>query len=106
MFDKIDFSKMGDLLQQAQEQAKQMEEENEKKHFSAKSGGGLVKVTFSGKNEVVDIDIDDSLLDDKESMQILLISAFNDALKMVEDNKKLIATKMMSQLGGFGNFTK
>ena len=106
MFDKIDFSKMGDLLQQAQEQVKQMEEENEKKLFTAKSGGGLIKVTFSGKNEVVDIDIDDSLLEDKESMQILLISAFNDAIKMVEADKKATASQMISQFGGFGNFTK
>ena len=52
--------------------------------------------------EIIDIDIDDSLLEDKESLQILLISAVNDVIKMVEDDKKLAASKMLGSLGGFG----
>lgn len=102
MFDNFDFSKMGAMLEEAQKQAQKMQEDAQKKEFTAKSGGGLVSVSINGGGEVIDISIDDSLLSDKESLQILLISATNDALKMVEDNKKLATTQMLSSMGGFG----
>ena len=101
MFENMDFSKMGEMLELAQKQAKKMEEENNNKEFTAKSGGGLVKVTLSGHGEVIDLNIDDSLLEDKESLQILLMSAINDGFKMVEDNKKYAASQMLGGLGGF-----
>jgi DNA-binding YbaB/EbfC family protein len=104
MFDKMDFSKMGEILEQAQENAKKMQEESANKEFSAKSGGGLIKATANGLGEIIDIDVDDSLLEDKEAMQILLISCVNDVLKMVEDDKKLAASNMLGGLGGFGGF--
>lgn len=103
MFDGIDFSKMGDMLSQAQEQASKMQEDAKNKTFSAKSGGGMVQVSMNGSSELVDLNIDDSLLEDKESLQILLMSAINDVLKMVEDDKKLVASQMLSSFGGFGN---
>lgn len=103
MFDKLDFSKMGAMFEEAQKQAKQMEEDTLSKEFTAKSGGGLVRVTMNGKAEVIDISIDDSLLEDKESLQILLMSCVNDASAMVEENKKHAATQLLSRLGGFGH---
>jgi len=95
---------MGDLaklLEEAQKKAREIEERAESVELTAKSGGGLVKVTANGKGEVVDIEIDDSLLEDKEALQILLISAVNDVMKMVEDNRKNAA---MSALGGMNPF--
>ncbi|WP_291949388.1 YbaB/EbfC family nucleoid-associated protein [Campylobacter sp.] len=99
MFENMDFSKMGELLTKAQEKANELEQEALKKEFNAKSGGGLVKVSANGKGEIIDISIDDSLFDDKESMQILLISAINDVLKMVEQNKKSMASNLFSRMG-------
>ncbi|MCV3459054.1 YbaB/EbfC family nucleoid-associated protein, partial [Campylobacter lari] len=61
MFENMDFSKMGELLTKAQEKANELEQEALKKEFSAKSGGGLVKVSANGKGEIIDISIDDSL---------------------------------------------
>lgn len=101
MFDNMDFSKMGEMLQQAQEAAQKMQEESENREFTAKSGGGMIKVTGKGTGEIIDIEIDDSLLEDKESMQILLISAVNDVNKMIEEDRKRAASSM---LGGFGAF--
>ncbi len=103
MFEKFDFSKMGAMLEEAQKQAKQMQEDAENKTFTARSGGGMVKVSMSGKGEVIDIGIDDSLLEDKESLQILLISAINDVMAMVEEDKKHAATQMLAKLGGVGH---
>jgi len=102
MFENMDFSKMGDMLKKAQEEAGKLQEESKSKEFTTKSGGGLVKVSANGTGEIIDIDIDNSLLEDKESLQILLISAVNDVMKMVEDDKKLAASKMLGSLGGFG----
>ncbi|HEC1758565.1 TPA: YbaB/EbfC family nucleoid-associated protein [Campylobacter lari] len=99
MFENMDFSKMGELLTKAQEKANELEQEALKKEFSAKSGGGLVKVSANGKGEIIDISIDDSLLEDKESMQILLIAAVNDVMKMVEQNKKSMASNLFSGMG-------
>ncbi|AJC91691.1 YbaB/EbfC DNA-binding family protein [Campylobacter subantarcticus LMG 24377] len=99
MFENMDFSKMGELLTKAQEKANELEQEALKKEFSAKSGGGLVKVSANGKGEIIDINVDDSLLEDKESMQILLIAAINDVFKMVEQNKKSMASNLFSGMG-------
>ncbi|WP_257941969.1 YbaB/EbfC DNA-binding family protein [Campylobacter lari] len=99
MFENMDFSKMGEFLTKAQEKANELEQEALKKEFSAKSGGGLVKVSANGKGEIIDINIDDSLLEDKESMQILLIAAMNDVMKMVEQNKKSMASNLFSGMG-------
>lgn len=99
MFENMDFSKMGEMLKVVQEQAQKIQEDAKNKTYTAKSGGGLVSVSISGEGEVQDVSIDNSLLQDRESLQILLISAVNDAYKMVEDNKKQAAAQM---LGGFG----
>ncbi|WP_192865960.1 YbaB/EbfC family nucleoid-associated protein, partial [Campylobacter jejuni] len=45
MFENMDFSKMGELLNQVQEKAKNIELELANREFSAKSGAGLVKVS-------------------------------------------------------------
>ncbi|AII13992.1 YbaB/EbfC DNA-binding family protein [Campylobacter iguaniorum] len=102
MFKDFDFSKMGEALAQAQQKAKEFEEENAAKEFISKSGGGLISVKSNGNGEILDINIDDSLLDDKDSLQILLISAINDAMKLAADEKKKAAASMLGGLGGFG----
>jgi DNA-binding YbaB/EbfC family protein len=103
MFDGMDMNKMAQMLQKAQESAKELEEESKNKIFTAKSGGGMVKVSSNGSGEIIDLEIDDSLMDDKESMQILLISAINDVIRMVEDDKKMMASKMLGGFSGFGS---
>ncbi len=95
MFDKLNLGDLSKVFEEIQEKAKKLQEESEKKIFTAKSGGGMVKVSANGKGEIVDIEIDDSLLEDKESLQILLISAINDVLKMVEEDKQKTAMNLM-----------
>ena len=88
-------------LETLQENFKNAQEENKNLTFSAKSGGGLINVSANGEGDIIDISIDDSLLEDKESLQILLISAINDVYKSVETNRKNMA---MGMLGNIGNF--
>ena len=103
MFEGMDLSKMQEMLEGMQAKAKEMEEQIKSTTLTAKGGGGLVEVSVNGAGEVIDITIDDSLLEDKESMQILLISTINDALKMAEDNKK---SQALNIFGGLNPFAK
>jgi DNA-binding YbaB/EbfC family protein len=97
MFENMDMSKMAEMMKDLQSKATEMEAQAKNISMTAKAGGGMVFVTANGANEVTDISIDDSLMDDKASLQILLISATNEVLKMVEDNKK---SQAMNSLGG------
>ncbi len=95
---------MGKMLEGMQENAKKLQDELESKIFSVKSGGGMVEVSMNGKGEVIDLNIDDSLLDDKDSLQILLIGALNDANKMVQQNQQSSAMGMLGGMGGMNPF--
>ena len=101
MFENL--SDMGKMLEGLQESAKKLQDELESKTFSVKSGGGMIKVQANGKGEIIDISIDDSLLEDNESLQILLIGAINDIYKMVEQNKQASALGALGGINPFGN---
>ena len=99
------FGNLGDMskmLEGMQENAAKLQEELESKTFSVKSGGGMVELSINGKGEVIDLSIDDSLMSDKESLQILLIGAMNDAYKMVQQNQQNSAMGMLGGMNPFG----
>ena len=95
---------MGKMLEGMQESAAKLQAELESKTFSVKSGGGMVELSVNGKGEVIDLTIDDELLDDKDSLQILLIGAINDANKMVQQNQQNSAMGMLGSMGGMNPF--
>jgi DNA-binding YbaB/EbfC family protein len=103
MFEGIDLSKinLNDVMGQVQEMAQKAKEEGEDKIFTSKSGGGMVEISINGNSEVIDLKIDDSLLEDKDSLQILLMSAMNDVVKQADENKKMMAMNMMGGLNPF-----
>ncbi len=103
MFEGFDMSKMSEMMAQMQDKVKEIEEQAKNIEFMAKAGGGLVEITANGAGEIVDLNIDDSLLEDKESLQILLISAMNDVTKMIEENKKSQAMNMMGGMNPFAS---
>ena len=105
MFEGIDLSKinLNDMMGQVQEMAEKATEEGKNKVFTSKVGGGMIELSINGNSEVVDLQIDDSLLEDKDSLQILLISAMNDVIKQSDENKKATAMNMM---GGMNPFAK
>lgn len=99
MFDPNQF---GAILGSMQDSLKEFEERSQQTTLTAKSGGGLVSISANGNGEVVDICIDESLLEDKESLQILLMSAFNDLRKSVEENRQSSAMNLLGGLNIFG----
>ena len=94
-------SKMSEMMSQMQDKAKEIQEQAKNVQFTAKAGGGLIELTMNGAGEVVDLNIDDSVMDDKAYLQILLISAMNDANKMAQENKK---SQAMGMMGGMNPF--
>lgn len=103
MFEGLDLGNMGKMVEELQAKAKELEEKSKETILTAKGGGGMVKVSANGSGEIIDITIDDSLMEDKESLQILLISTVNDVVKMIEDNKKSQAMGMLGGINPFGN---
>ena len=99
----FDPKQLGAMFGNIQDSLEEFANKNKDMVFTAKSGGGLVEVSLNGVGEVVDIKIDDSLLEDKDSLQILLMGALNDAYKNVEQNKQKSALDM---LGSFDMFKK
>jgi DNA-binding YbaB/EbfC family protein len=99
------FGNLGDMskmLEGMQQSAAKLQAELEAKTFHVKSGGGMVEVSMNGKGEVIDLSIDDSLLSDKSSLEILLIGALNDANKMVQQNQQQSAMGMLGGINPFG----
>jgi len=103
MFEGFDMNKMSEMMSEMQDKAKEMQEQAKNVEFKAKAGGGLIEVTVNGGGEVIDLNIDDEMLDDKNLLQLLLISAMNDANKMVEENKKSQAMGMMGGINPFAS---
>jgi hypothetical protein len=65
-------------MQKAQEEIASLE-------VTGESGGGMVKVTMTGRHEARRVEIDPSLLsDDKEMLEDLVAAAINDAAHKVE----------------------
>jgi DNA-binding YbaB/EbfC family protein len=104
MFEGLDLSKMNlnDMMGQVQEMASKAKEDGKNQIFTSNTGGGMIKLSINGNSEVINLDIDDSLLEDKDSLTILLISAMNDVIKQSDDNKKTVAMNMMGGMNPFG----
>jgi DNA-binding YbaB/EbfC family protein len=78
--------KIAGLMQQAQKMQEEMQktqEELARMEVSGEAGGGLVKVTMTGKHAVRRIQIDPSLLDDREMLEDIVTAAVNDAVNRV-----------------------
>lgn len=79
---------IGQLMKQAQQMQEDMQkaqEEMAKLTVTGESGGGLVKLTMTCKHDIQSLDIDDAIVgDDKEMLEDLIVAAFNDALRRVE----------------------
>ena len=95
------FKGMGDMFKQATEmKAKmaEMQEELSKKQVEASTGGGMVKVTANGNNEILHIHIDEELINmkDRAILEDLVAGAINEIHRKVKD----LAQEEMAKLTG------
>jgi hypothetical protein len=94
----------GKLMQQAQEMQGKMTEMQEKlaeMEVEGSSGGGMVRVTLTGKGELRRVQIDPDTLkpEDKEVVEDLLVAAHADAKQKVEAK---VQEEMQNLTGGMG----
>ena len=79
---------LGNLMKQAQKMQEDMQkaqEELKNLEVEGQAGGGMIKITMTGKYAVRRVQIDDSLLsDDKDMLEDLIAAAINDASNKVE----------------------
>ena len=79
---------MGNLMKQAQQMQEQMQKAQQEladMEVTGEAGGGMVKVTMTGRHDVRRVSIDPSLLgDDREMLEDLVAAAMNDAVHKVE----------------------
>ncbi|MFC1593679.1 YbaB/EbfC family nucleoid-associated protein [Candidatus Neomarinimicrobiota bacterium] len=102
MFNK---GNMTQLLKQARDVQKKIEEvQNELDELTIEgdSGGGMVKVVVNGKQQLLELTIDqDAIKEDKELLEDLIISAVNNALtKSLEESQNRMNAVTGNMLGG------
>lgn len=83
---------LGDLMKQAQamqENMQKMQEDLASVEVCGESGAGMVSVAMTGRHDVVNVEIDPSLLnEEKEILEDLFAAAVNDAVRKVEAANK------------------
>ena len=83
------------LMKQAQQMQEKLQHELAQAVVEAKVGGGVVEVRMNGQKQLLSIKLDPDVLDpeDPEILQDLLIAAFNEAGRKVDEY-------MSAKLGG------
>ena len=81
---------MNSMIKQAQkmqEKITDLQEDIENREFSTTVGGGAVEVTMTGNKSIKNLVIKPEVVDpeDIEMLQDLIISAFNDTVKQIEE---------------------
>ena len=92
---------LGDMMRQVQQmQAKmaEMQQKLESATVEGSAGGGVVKVTANGKNEILKITIDPEVVnkDDVDMLQDLVMAAVNQA----HEKAQAMQAEQMSDLTG------
>ena len=82
--------------QQMQKKLEQMQEEMGQKEFEGAAGGGTVKIVINGKGEMLKTSLSKEIVDpeDIEVLEDLIVAAFNDAKKKLENETS-------DMMGGF-----
>jgi len=87
------------MMKQAEQMQRKMQEEIALIRVEASAGGGMVSVNMDGKKNVTGVKIDPEVAGDVEMLQDMVMAAFNEAAKKVDEQ---IQSKMGGMLGGMG----
>ena len=95
----MNMKKMMQKAKKMQAKMSKMQEELEDETVEATAGGGVVKVVVNGKQELVDIKIDEEAVDpeDVEMLEDLILAAVNEGMNKIQD---MINEQMGDMAGG------
>jgi len=85
--------------QQLQSKMMKLQEELADKTVESSSGGGMIKVTANGRQQIISIQIEKEVVDpdDVEMLQDLVLAAINDALAKAQE---MVSSEMGKLTGG------
>ena len=90
-------------MQKAMQQAQKMQEEMQKRvaeiRVEASTGGGMVTVKMDGHKHALGVEIEQDAMEDREMLQDMILGAFNEAAKRVDEETQ---SKMGGMLSGLG----
>ncbi len=98
MFGDFDLGKLNDMMKSIEEKSKQASDEAKAKILEFKAAGGLVSIKASAAGEIVDLNIDESLLGDKNTLQIILMGLLNELIKGLEESRQQLALNAIGDL--------
>ena len=93
-------------IQKMQEKMAQVQQELESKRIVGEAGGGMVKVTANGRQQVVKVQIEKEVIDpsDPEMLEDLVVAATNKALeeasKMAQAEMAKVTSGMLPHIPG------
>lgn len=90
---------MQNMMKQAQAMQQKLQEQVAAIRVEASAGGGMITVKMDGHKNVLGVKIDPEVAGDVEMLQDLVMAAFNEAAKKVDDEAQ---SKMGGMLGGLG----
>jgi len=90
---------MQNMMRQAQAMQQKLQEEIAQIRVEASAGGGMVTVNMDGQKHVLAVKIDPEVAGDVEMLQDMVMAAFNEATKKVDEESQ---QKMAGMLGGLG----
>jgi hypothetical protein len=96
---KMPGGNMQAMMKQAQQMQAKLQEQIAAIRVEASAGGGMVSVKMDGHKNVLGVKIDPEVAGDVEMLQDMMMAAFNEAVKKVEDESQ---SKMGGMLGGLG----
>lgn len=84
---------MQNMLRQAQKMQESIEAkkaELEEKEYVVTSGGGMVEITVKGNREIQSVGIDPEVVDpeDVEMLEDMLVAAFNEAMRQIDEESE------------------
>ncbi len=102
----MDFDMMGMMskLKEAQAKVEEAKKRLDTVSIQEKSSDGLLKITITGNREIKNIEVDDTLLEDKEQLEDYLVITLNKAIakatKLNEDELGSAARDGMPNIPG------